>query len=168
MRGGRDGSGDHHRTRLRHSPIEKQRSVERDISLKLTVVARQLRRGFDKRIEAIGVTRSRWTAIAVVATHPGATQRTIAEALDMSEAAAGRLVDRLCHEGLLERRAKADDKRARCVFVSDAARPILDQLSAIASEQEAEIFRGLSEAELAELGRLLGAIYANTGASTGG
>ncbi|MDP3675728.1 MAG: MarR family transcriptional regulator [Novosphingobium sp.] len=165
MRRGGYGPGDYHRTGLRRSdPIETPRSLQRDISLKLTVVARQLRKSFDKRIEAVGVTRSRWTAIAVVASHPGATQRTIAETLDMSEAAAGRLVDRLCHEGLLERRAKADDKRARCVFVTSAARPILEQLGAIASEQEAKIFRGLTEAELVELDRLLGAIYSNIGA----
>jgi MarR family transcriptional regulator, transcriptional regulator for hemolysin len=165
VRGGRDGPGDHHRTHLADGsdPIEPPRTIQRDISLKLTVVARQLRKRFDQRIEEVGVTRSQWTAIAVVASHPGATQRTIAEMLDMSEAAAGRLVDRLCHEGLLKRRAKEDDKRARCVFVADAARPILARLGEIASEQEGVIFRGLSEAELAELDRLLGVIYANIG-----
>lgn len=139
------------------------RTLRRDVSRKLTVVARQLRKGFGKCIEVAGVTRSQWIAIAVVASRPGATQRTIAESLDMSEAAAGRLVDRLCHEGLLERRAKADDKRARCVFLTDAARPILDRLGEIASAQEEVIFRGLSDAELAELDRLLGTIYANIG-----
>lgn len=109
------------------------------------------------------MTRSQWTAIAVVASLPGATQRTIADALDMSEAAAGRLVDRLCQEGLLERRTKEDDRRARCVFLTDAARPMLEQLTAIATEEEAKIFRGLSEDDLAALDRLLGAVYANTG-----
>ena len=143
--------------------IAEARTLQRRIALKLTVLARQLRKRFDQRIESVGVTRSQWTAIAVVASLPGATQRTIADALDMSEAAAGRLVDRLCQEGLLERRTKEDDRRARCVFLTDAARPMLEQLTAIATEEEVKIFRGLSEADLAELDRLLGAVYANTG-----
>lgn len=127
------------------------------------MIARQLRKRFDQRIEVVGVTRSQWTVIAVVAALPGATQRTIADALNMSEAAAGRLVDKLCQEGLVERRAKEDDKRARCVFPTEKARPILDQLSVIAAEQEGIFFGGLSDAELIELDRLLGAVYANTG-----
>ena len=143
------------------SPIAEERTLQRHIALKLTVLARQLRKRFDQRIQSVGVTRSQWTAIAVVASLPGSTQRTIADALDMSEAAAGRLVDRLCQEGLLERRTKDDDKRARCVFLTEAARPMLDQLTAIASEEEAIIFTGLSDSDLAEFDRLLGAIYAN-------
>lgn len=128
------------------------------------MLARQLRKRFDQRVEVIGVTRSQWTAIAVAASLPGATQRAIADALDMSEAAAGRLVDRLCQEGLLERRAKTDDKRARCVFLTSSARPILDKLTAIADEEEAIVFRDFSDSELAMLDSLLGRVHVNSGA----
>ena len=68
---------------------------------------------FDREVAGLHVTRSQWTMIAVVARSPGATQRTIAEALEMSEASAGRLIDRLCADGLLERHERYDDRRAR-------------------------------------------------------
>jgi MarR family transcriptional regulator, transcriptional regulator for hemolysin len=97
----------------------------------------------------------------VVARRPGATQRIIAEALDMSEAAAGRLVDRLCAENLLERRPKVDDKRAYCVFLTEAALPILDRLTMLAAKHEDLAFRGIADSELAPLDRLLDRIYQN-------
>lgn len=135
--------------------------IRRKISLKMTVVARQARQKFDTDLEGLGVTRSQWTVIAVVSRRPGVTQRLIAEALDMSEAAAGRLVDRLCSDGLLERRAKEDDKRAHCVFMTQAAVPLMDRLGEIATRHEERSFRGIGDADLAKLNDLLDTLYNN-------
>jgi MarR family transcriptional regulator for hemolysin len=164
VRGRRHGPGHHHRTALgrqRRHAINEETTTQRNISLKVTVIARQMRKLFDRDLEGWGVTRSQWTAVVVVARHAGATQRTIADALDMSEAAAGRLIDRLCTEGLLERRAKADDKRAYCVFLTDAARPILERLSALGLKHEERTFRGIDDSDLEKLSALLDKIYEN-------
>ena len=85
--------------------------------------------------------------IAVVSGQPGSTQRYIAETLEMSEASAGRLVDRLCAEGLLERREREDDRRARAVYLTEAAKPLLETLAAIAEASEDRIFKDFSEDE---------------------
>jgi MarR family transcriptional regulator for hemolysin len=159
VRGGRDGPGDHYRADL--SPIATELSVTRRIALKLGVIARQMRKGFDSTVGEVGVTRSQWTVIAVVARHPGATQRTIAEALDMTEAAAGRLIDRLCSDGLLERRPKPDDRRAYSVHLTAAAGPILKKLGGIGERNEGIAFAGLSTQELAQLDKLLDRVFAN-------
>src|SRR3974390_2353932 len=81
--------------------IKNQR---RDVGLKLTLVARQLRQGFDQSVERSGLTRAKWTLIAAVAQSPGATQRILAEALHVREITVGRVIDRLCAEGYLKRR----------------------------------------------------------------
>jgi MarR family transcriptional regulator for hemolysin len=125
------------------------------------VLARNLRNYFDRQVAALGVTRSQWAMIAVVATNPGATQRMIADALEMSEASAGRLVDRLCSEGLLTRRSREDDRRAKAIYISDAAEPLLEKLTVIARESEDRMFRGFSEAEIETLQALLDKVYAN-------
>jgi MarR family transcriptional regulator for hemolysin len=127
----------------------------------MTVIARQLRKQFDRDLEGIGVTRSRWTAIVVVVSRPGATQRVLAEALDMSEAAAGRLVDRLCAEGLLERHAKEGDKRAYCISLTETAVPILERGSALAARLEEHAFRGMDDGEIRQLSSLLDRLYDN-------
>lgn len=122
-----------------------------------------MRKAFEKSARQLGVTRSQWTLMAVVVRHPGATQRTIAEALEMSEASAGRLIDRLCAEGLLERRPKEDDRRAHSIFLTDKAKPLLEDLNRIVHLHEAETFEGLSQGELLQLSALLDKVYANFG-----
>lgn len=109
----------------------------------------------------MSITRSQWGLIAVVARRPGATQRTIAEILEMSEASAGRLIDRLCADGLLERREKDDDRRARAVYVTAAAEPLLTKAAEVAKANSERIFQGVGDDELEQLGRSLGKIYEN-------
>jgi MarR family transcriptional regulator for hemolysin len=99
--------------------------------------------------------------IAVVSRHPGATQRHIAEALEMSEASAGRLVDRLCAEGLLERRDREDDRRAKAVYLTAAAESLQHQLSDIATVSEEHLFKGFSDDDLDRLMDYMDRLYEN-------
>jgi MarR family transcriptional regulator for hemolysin len=147
--------------------LAKTPNLRRDISLKLHIVARQMRTRFDQSVADLGVTRSQWTLIAVVANAPGATQRQIAQTLDMAEAPAGRLIDKLCSEGLLERKPRADDRRAYSVWLTDKARPIIERLTEIASENEAMAFAGFSDDQLVELAELLAVIARNVSGTNG-
>jgi MarR family transcriptional regulator, transcriptional regulator for hemolysin len=129
--------------------------------LKLTVIARQLRVTFDQSVEQSGLTRAKWTLIAAVARNPGATQRTIAEALEVREITAGRLVDRLCDEGYLRRDENPTDRRAYCLYLTPAAQPVLDKLDELAKIHEAAIFAGFEAEDLERLDALLDAIARN-------
>lgn len=135
--------------------------MRRDISLKMAIIARQMRAHFDEAVADLGVTRSQWSAIVVVAGNPGATQRVIAEKLEISEASAGRLVDKLSAEGFVERRPKEDDKRAHCVHLTDAGRELTGKLAELGRNSEAAAFVGIEDADLAKLEELLGKIAAN-------
>ncbi len=135
--------------------------AQRHIALRCTILARLLRNNFDRQVSALSVTRSQWAMILVVAGQPGATQRTIAEALEMSEASAGRLVDRLCADGLLERRERPDDRRARAVYLTPQAEPLLEKLTSIALANEQRTFKGFNEEELLLLAGLLDRVYEN-------
>ena len=142
---------------------ESSADLKREIGLKLNVLARLLRNRFDRQVSNLNVTRSKWTMIVVVARNPGATQRVIAEALEMSEASAGRLIDRLCGEGLLERQERYDDRRARAVYLTKAAEPLIEKLGEIARESEQSVFRNFSSDELETLKTYLDRIYKNVG-----
>ncbi|RJF91205.1 MarR family winged helix-turn-helix transcriptional regulator [Sphingomonas cavernae] len=145
--------------------FEDPTDLRRNASMKLSIIARQLRTHFDQSVARLGVTRSQWTVIAVTARHPGVTQRTIAKALEISEASAGRLIDRLCADGLLERRAKDDDRRAHAVFLTEAGQAITSRLGEIARANEDVAFKGFNEDDLARLNALLDAISENVGRS---
>lgn len=135
--------------------------IRRDLSLKIIATARTLRKRFDQRVADLGVTRSQWTMIAAIARFPGMTQRTIAETLEITEASAGRLIDKLCQEGMLRRSPRNDDRRAYNVEVTERTEPLLAQLGVLAEQLEKETFHGLTEAELSQLYTLLGKIADN-------
>lgn len=125
------------------------------------MVARQLRVTFDQSAEQSGLTRAQWHVIAAVSRNPGATQRMIAEALEVREITAGRLVDRLCDEGYLKREEHPSDRRAYCLYLTPAAQPVLDKLDELGKVHEAAIFAGFDAAELEKLDNLLEAISRN-------
>ena len=121
--------------------IEKGRNRKRSTALKLMVVARHLRQSFDQSVERSGLTRAKWTLIATVAHKPGATQRMIAEALEVREVTAGRLIDRLCAEGYLKRREHPNDRRAYCVYLTPVAQPVLDTMGELERSTKQDIRR---------------------------
>lgn len=136
-------------------------NLKREISLKLTVIARVMRSRFDMSVTPHGITRSQWTLIALVAHSPGASQRTIAERLEMTAAAAGRLIERLCSDGLLERRQDTNDKRAWRVYLTPAAEPMLALLTDLGLAIETRTFAGLSPLEIKQLANLLDKVHGN-------
>jgi MarR family transcriptional regulator, transcriptional regulator for hemolysin len=120
-----------------------------------------MRKAFDRQVAELGVTRSQWTLIAVVARNPGTTQRSVARTLEISEASAGRLIDRLCADGLLERRAKEADRRAHLVYLTGKASPMLTRLEQIGRRFDEELFAGIGDEELAQFRAVLDAICRN-------
>ncbi len=135
--------------------IDGQGKQRREIGRLIILIGRMLRQDFDRSVTDFGVTRSQWALIAVVARMPGTTQRKIAELLEMSEASAGRLIDRLCADGLLRRTEQDNDRRARAVYLTDKATPMLERLSEFAKQNELRVLRNFNQDELVEFGRLL-------------
>ena len=82
-----------------------------------------------RNVGAIGITRSQWTTILVVAKRPGATQREVAEALEMSEASAGRVIDRLCARGLTETSPDPEDGRRLLVSRTRTGQQLADKVA---------------------------------------
>ena len=137
----------------------------RSIGLKLSVIARQLRLNFDQSVKLRGLTRAKWTLIAAVARKPGATQRNIAQMLEVSEITVGRLIDRLCDEGYLKRSENPSDRRAYRVYLAAGAQPVLDKLDEVAKGHETEIFAGFDAKDLEKLDELLETIARNLSAA---
>lgn len=135
--------------------IDNQANQRREIGRLIILLSRALRHDFDRSVGDLSVTRSQWSLIAVVSRMPGTTQRKIAELLEMSEASAGRLIDRLCADGLLIRTEQDNDRRARAIHLTDKAAPLLERLGNFARQNETRVFRDFSDEELATFSVLL-------------
>ena len=140
-------------------------SRTRAIAVKFSVVTRQMRKHFDRTVELDGITRAKWSTVVAISRNPGATQRSIAAMLEITEVAAGQMINRLCEDGYLERREHPTDRRAYRLYVTPAAQPLLVRLAEIAKRMEVETFAGFTKAELVQLDVLLDKLAANVAAS---
>jgi MarR family transcriptional regulator for hemolysin len=143
------------------APGEPSAERRRALAIKLTVLARQLWLTFDQRADKIGMTRAKWSVVAAASRTPGATQRNIAARLQVTDVTAGRLIDRLCAEGFLERHEDPEDRRAYRVYPTAPAKPLMDQLGGLADAHARQAFAGLTEKDLATLEKLLDVISRN-------
>jgi MarR family transcriptional regulator for hemolysin len=97
------------------------------------------------------MTWAQWAVLARVERQEGLKQSELAESLDLQPITLTRLIDRLCEHGLIERRADPHDRRAKRLFLTPAARPLLDRLWTMGSDLLAEVLAGIDEAELATM-----------------
>ena len=117
----------------------------------LSDVARLLRRRFDERARAIGVTRAQWRTLTVLSRNEGANQGTLAELLEVEPITLCRMIDRLAEAGHVERRRDPGDRRAWNIYLTDRSRPLLDQLRSLGEQVVQSALAGLEPDACARL-----------------
>ncbi|MGD9844939.1 MAG: MarR family winged helix-turn-helix transcriptional regulator [Variibacter sp.] len=124
-------------------------SQKRDFAFLLHDVARLTRTVANQRVRALGMTRAQWAVLSRLDRNQGLKQAELAEILDLAPISLTRLVDRLCKSGLVERRADPADRRAKRLFLTPKARPVIDRLSQVGERLMSDALAGTSEATLA-------------------
>lgn len=114
------------------------------IGFLLSDVARLLRRRFDERARAIGVTRAQWRTLTVLSRNEGANQGALAELLEVEPITLCRMIDRLAEAGHVERRRDPADRRAWNIYLTDRSRPLLDQLRNVGEQVVDDALTGLN------------------------
>jgi DNA-binding MarR family transcriptional regulator len=110
--------------------------------------SRMMRRYYDRRASALGVTTAQWRLLLRLSREPGLKQVELAERMDVEPITACRIVDRLEEAGLVERQRDPDDRRAWRLVLTAKAEPILNRLRALAEEMSGEAFAGMSIEEV--------------------
>ena len=126
---------------------------QREFAFLLHDVARMLRTCADYAVRPYGMTRGQWAVLAKIERSEGLKQSELADMLDIQPITLTRLIDRLCDSGLIERRADPDDRRAKRLYLTPAARPVLDRLWTIGNDLMRAVLAGVDDAEL---GRTIG------------
>lgn len=124
-------------------------------------VSRVMRRRFDERARAIGVTRAQWRALVTLSREEGIQQTALAERIEVEPITLCRMVDRLEEAGMVERRRDPADRRAWNIYLTDRSRPLLDRLRAVADDLFADALHGVDEHDRAMLTATLERIRAN-------
>ena len=91
----------------------------------------------------------------------GLKQSELADLLDLQPISLTRLLDRLADNGLIERRADPNDRRANRLYLKPAARPLLDRLSDLGAVMMETVLDGISPASIERMLKELGAVKNN-------
>jgi DNA-binding MarR family transcriptional regulator len=139
----------------------------REILFQLSDVARTMRTYIDQCAREHGMTRAQWGVLIRLERQEGMTQAEMAESLEIQPISLVRLIDKLCHHSLVERRPHPSDRRANRLYLTDKGRSTLTRLTPIGREITADVLASLDEADVADLLQILLRIRNNIRQATG-
>ncbi|HEU4660058.1 MAG TPA: MarR family transcriptional regulator [Pseudolabrys sp.] len=136
-------------------------SANREFAFRIMDVARLLRTYADQRARHFGMTRAQWAVLVRLDRSEGLKQSELAEILDLQPITLTRLLDRLNANGLIERRPDPNDRRANRLYLTPAARPLLDRLDALGTEMMDTVLEGITPQSVVRMLDELDAIREN-------
>jgi DNA-binding MarR family transcriptional regulator len=124
-------------------------------------------RRFAERIGEIGLQPPQFRVLNMVDAAEGASQHAIGKAIGAPPSRMVAIVDELEERDLLERRPHPSDRRIRALHLTSEGRALLARGRRVAAGHEADLIRGLSDADRGRLVSLLQAIVAEQGFGSG-
>ena len=119
------------------------------LGITIAQIARRWRARLDARIAEYGLTEARWLALLAISRGgDGMTQKGLAASLLIEGPTLVRTLDWLEGQGLVERRESPQDRRAKTLHLTAAARPLIHRIEVAATGVRAEILAGIPESEL--------------------
>jgi DNA-binding MarR family transcriptional regulator len=114
-----------------------------------------VRAHLDEIMRSYNLTTLQYTALSVVAHHPGMSAAQLARRSFVSSQAANEMVSALERKGLVERGVDESNRRALKVYLTDRGSEVLAGLDAHVDQLEAEMFAGVSSAKEAQFRAVL-------------
>ncbi|MGE5271892.1 MAG: MarR family winged helix-turn-helix transcriptional regulator [Thiohalocapsa sp.] len=134
--------------------------LERSFGFLVNDVARLFGRRFDYNGRRLGLTRAQCRTLGYLARNEGINQAGLADLLEIRPMTLVRQIDRMEEAGWIERRPDPADRRARRLYLTAKARPILGRIWNVANETRDEALTRLSASEATALIDLLGRVHA--------
>ncbi len=102
---------------------------------------------FEQRASAISLTLPQCKVLARLHDNEGVSQAKLGEIVDVDPMTMVRILDRMEAGGLLERRLDPQDRRARRLYLTVKAKPLLDEIWRLVETTRNETFAGISKQE---------------------
>lgn len=128
----------------------------------LARVFRRWRKLLDERLKDLGVTQARWTTMVYLhRSGEGLTQRDLASRMAIENPTLVRLLDNLESQGLVERRACEEDRRARRLFLTAKGNDFMGVLYERSEDLRNQLLDGVSDKDLKATIKVMDRILAN-------
>ena len=135
--------------------------LKREFAFTIMDVARQLKTYADQRARQFGISRAQWAVLMRIERNEGLKQSELAEILDLQPITLTRLLDRLANNGLIERRADPNDRRANRLYLKPAAKPLLGRLADLGADMMETVLEGISSTSIDRMLKELSAVKDN-------
>jgi len=141
--------------------------LERSFGFLVNDVARLFGRRFSHNGRRLGLTRAQCRTLGYLARNEGVNQAGLADLLEIRPMTLVRQIDRMEEAGWIERHPDPADRRARRLYLTVKAKPLLEQIWHLAELTRAETLAGISlkdrEAFIGVLERIHGNLCALEG-----
>jgi MarR family transcriptional regulator for hemolysin len=135
---------------------------EHRFGMQLAQITRGWRAELDRRLADMGLSQARWLVLLHLARFKEPpTQRELAQSVAVEGPTLARLLDSLETQGLVQRQAVLEDRRAKKIVLCDTALPLIEKIEAIATALRIEVFEGIDEEDLRTCMRVHAQIQAN-------
>jgi DNA-binding MarR family transcriptional regulator len=115
----------------------------------------------DQLMDRIGLYRGQAILLMILSRHDGMTHSEIAEKLEISPAAATKVIKRMESAGYVQRQADPTDERVSRACLQDRGRALIAEIERDFGKLDRAMFEGVPEAELAHFRDLLTQMAAN-------
>ena len=112
-------------------------------------------------MERIGLYRGQAVLLMILSRHAGITHSEIAEKLEISPAAATKVIKRMESAGYLQRQADPADRRVSRIYLQERGRALIAEIESAFGKLDRAMFEGVPEAELVRFRDLLGRLTGN-------
>jgi len=134
---------------------------KREFAFTIMDVARLLKTYADQRARQFGISRAQWAVLMRIDRNEGLKQSELAEMLNLQPITLTRLLDRLADNGLIERRADPNDRRANRLYLKPAAKPLLGRLADLGADMMETVLEGISSTSIERMLKELSAVKDN-------
>jgi MarR family transcriptional regulator, transcriptional regulator for hemolysin len=134
--------------------------LDRSFGFLVNDVARLFGRRFSHHGSRLGLTRAQCRTLGYLARNEGINQAGLADVLEIRPMTLVRQIDRMEDAGWIERRHDPADRRARRLYLTAKARPVLSRIWDVATETTDEALVRLSPADSKQLIELLRRVHA--------
>ena len=125
--------------------------LDRSFGFLVNDVARLYGRRFLHNGKRLGLTRAQARTLGYLARNEGINQAGLADLLEIRPMTLVRQIDRMEDAGWIERRLDPGDRRARRLFLTAKAWPVLGRIWNVANATRDEVLAGLSPEEAGQL-----------------
>jgi DNA-binding MarR family transcriptional regulator len=122
-------------------------------------VSRLCAKRFEGYARELDLTLSQCKVLAHLARNEGISQARLADLTETDPMTLVRTLDRMEQDGWIERRADPGDRRAHCLFLREAARPIIEHIWKAAELARNEALAALDTREREHLVELLERVH---------